>query len=167
MKPLLFFIFQIQFFIVIIHNIVNICADCGSNLAAYTALVIRLKSDRASMKPLLFFIFQIQFFIVIIHNIVNICADCDYPKWGSWVMMFFTIPHVILFSNFYYNAYIKRRQAAAVSRPQMTSLNGHAHSMTNGVIANSGVNVNGGVVNGGVQQQNGNLVHRQGRQHVE
>ena len=57
---------------------------------------------------------QIQFFICLIKVTQSMLTGCDFPMWMQWTSVFYGFSLVALFSNFYYQAYIKARQAKKV-----------------------------------------------------
>ncbi|XP_065647623.1 very long chain fatty acid elongase 4 isoform X2 [Hydra vulgaris] len=50
----------------------------------------------------------IQFTIALVMGCLIINMDCDFPRWMSWALVFYMSSFLILFSNFYIQAYIKR-----------------------------------------------------------
>lgn len=60
---------------------------------------------------------MIQFIIVFLHNFqVLISPDCDYPRGLVYVMLFNSVMFLALFSNFYFQAYIKKRRLPNIKK---------------------------------------------------
>jgi len=51
-----------------------------------------------------------QFFINIIHVCVALYLDSPYPRWMGWAMLSYMASLLILFGNFYIQAYLKKRR---------------------------------------------------------
>ena len=57
---------------------------------------------RISFRPL-----QIQFLVMLVHCIISLLIECAYDRRPQWILFFYLLSHIALFSNFYRNAYIK------------------------------------------------------------
>jgi hypothetical protein len=53
----------------------------------------------------------LQFFLNCAHAIYVIAADCPFPKWMQWGMLIYMASLIVLFMNFYIQAYVKGRRA--------------------------------------------------------
>ncbi|EZA48151.1 Elongation of very long chain fatty acids protein [Ooceraea biroi] len=51
----------------------------------------------------------IQFFIIAVHFAKLLWVDCGYPQWTAFVMIPQNIFMIVLFSDFYYKIYIKKK----------------------------------------------------------
>ena len=62
---------------------------------------------------------QTQFVCIVIHTSVNMTQDCDFP-WGfNYSVVAYCISLILLFSNFYVQAYIRKK--ASVTRKPSTN----------------------------------------------
>ncbi|XP_064601445.1 very long chain fatty acid elongase 4-like [Liolophura sinensis] len=52
-----------------------------------------------------------QFFAVEFHTLMAIYVDCGFPKFYQWLLMVYIFSHILLFANFYYHAYITKRDS--------------------------------------------------------
>jgi elongation of very long chain fatty acids protein 7 len=60
--------------------------------------------------PKIFFNPQIQFFVLVIHYLRGALApNCEYPKFWMWLRIIQNVFMLSLFGDFYYKAYIKKR----------------------------------------------------------
>jgi len=77
---------------------------------------------------------MIQFGIVFIHSAQALYFDCNFPRVFLWTMFFNSIMFFCLFSNFYIQAYIKRRRlpAAVIKKNEGSKANGNSNIHTNG-----------------------------------
>ena len=57
---------------------------------------------RISFRPL-----QIQFLVMLVHCIISLLIECGYDRRPQWILFFYLLSHIALFSNFYRHAYIK------------------------------------------------------------
>lgn len=55
------------------------------------------------------FLFQLQFCITFTHTVNSIRIGCDFPRWGQNLLAGYMVFMLVLFGNFYVNAYIRRR----------------------------------------------------------
>ncbi|CAH1256890.1 ELOVL4 [Branchiostoma lanceolatum] len=50
----------------------------------------------------------IQFVAILTHTTVNFFSDCEFPQVYNIAVMAYSVSLIILFSNFYYQEYVKR-----------------------------------------------------------
>lgn len=55
----------------------------------------------------------VQFVITFVHTTNSLRVGCDFPHWGQYLLTSYMIVMVILFGNFYFQAYVKRRRLAS------------------------------------------------------
>ncbi|KAL5502213.1 hypothetical protein EMCRGX_G008949 [Ephydatia muelleri] len=55
----------------------------------------------------------LQFSMAIIHAAHSLYIDCDFPKWMHYTCIGYAISFVVLFTNFYIHAYIKKSRGGA------------------------------------------------------
>nr|AGW22128.1 elongase of very long-chain fatty acids-like protein [Mimachlamys nobilis] len=80
----------------------------------------------------------VQFVLILYHTLQTTYTGCDYPMWGQYLLTGYMISMLVLFGNFYLNAYIKRRRVGLAKKSE---------DSTNGVI-NNGVHKTNGHSNG-------------------
>lgn len=89
---------------------------------------------------------QLQFCITFTHTVNSIRVGCDFPRWGQNLLAGYMVAMLILFGNFYVQAYIRRSSKdPAIS----SSLKTPAAE-------------NGSALNGKLQSVNGELVEANG-----
>lgn len=59
-----------------------------------------------------------QFCLILIHFIFLIYTDCGFPKWTAAVMIPQNLFMILMFSEFYYKTYIKKRKTVTNGLPQ-------------------------------------------------
>ena len=74
--------------------------------------------------------FQIQFVITFTHSTTMFFSGCDFPVWGKILLIGYMVSMVILFSNFYFQAYLRK----ARQRKEKTHTNGTTKCVGNGVV---------------------------------
>ncbi|ESO12915.1 hypothetical protein HELRODRAFT_63042, partial [Helobdella robusta] len=79
----------------------------------------------------------VQFVITFVHTCASLYVQCDFPVWGQWLMFYYMIIMLILFSNFYLHAYVIRKE-----KKKMPKMNAE-------VLANGGDNGELPAQNGG------------------
>ena len=72
------------------------------------------------------FVFQTQFVIVLIHTIINIINqnECDFPQFLNYIVVGYALSLIVLFSNFFYQAYIVKNKKAS---KRVATANGYSH----------------------------------------
>ncbi|XP_057317521.1 elongation of very long chain fatty acids protein 4-like [Hydractinia symbiolongicarpus] len=82
----------------------------------------------------------IQFCIALTVAVYSLATGCDFPQWMSWALILYMISFLILFGNFYLQAYIKRsakrhKKSEEVVKNGTTKCenNGKVNKTTNGV----------------------------------
>ncbi|OWF36045.1 elongation of very long chain fatty acids protein 2-like [Mizuhopecten yessoensis] len=86
----------------------------------------------------------VQFVLILVHTMRTAYTGCDYPMWGQFLITGYMISMLILFGNFYLNAYIKKRRLGAAKKTEDSSngvlnngvhksaVNGHSNGHLNG-----------------------------------
>jgi len=72
---------------------------------------------------------MIQFFLIALHDLQLFWEDCDYPVWPTYIMVPQNFFMFILFADFYYKAYIKKKP---VAKTMTTKINGISVDISNG-----------------------------------
>nr|AKE92956.1 elongation of very long-chain fatty acids protein [Sepia officinalis] len=89
------------------------CLNCFIHIVMYTyyglSAVPSLKG-KLWWKKYITKLQLIQFCITFGHSANSIRVQCDFPRWGQYLLTGYMIIMVILFSNFYIQAYIKGRR---------------------------------------------------------
>jgi len=52
---------------------------------------------------------QLQFAVVLVHTLNSMYIDCEFPRWGQYILCGQMTLMLTMFSNFYLQAYLKRR----------------------------------------------------------
>ncbi|XP_042370085.1 elongation of very long chain fatty acids protein 4-like, partial [Plectropomus leopardus] len=52
----------------------------------------------------------VQFLLVLLHSGHNLFTECDYPDSMNLVVFSYCVTLIILFSNFYYQSYLKKKK---------------------------------------------------------
>ncbi|KAK3585443.1 hypothetical protein CHS0354_020164 [Potamilus streckersoni] len=76
----------------------------------------------------------IQFVIGITHAMQSLVMRCDFPEWMQWALIFYGFTILLLFLNFYFQAYVKSYNEKQVDKKG--SSNGH---IQNGIVSSNGV----------------------------
>ena len=50
--------------------------------------------------------------IVLVIGVYNLNTDCDFDRRVIWAAIIYLASHIVLFSNFYFNSYVKPRGKA-------------------------------------------------------
>jgi len=74
---------------------------------------------------------MVQFFLVALHELQLIWEDCDYPIWPIYVMVPQNLFMFMLFTDFYYKAYIKKKPVAKTMTTKL-EINGISADISNG-----------------------------------
>jgi hypothetical protein len=56
---------------------------------------------------------QIQFCMTLSHTLLSMYVKCDFPSWGQYTLAGFMLLMLVLFTNFYIHAYIRRSHSKA------------------------------------------------------
>ena len=56
-----------------------------------------------------------QFALVILHTAHSIYIDCNFPKWMHYALIGYATSFVVLFTNFYLHAYVKKSREESES----------------------------------------------------
>ncbi|EFN85775.1 Elongation of very long chain fatty acids protein 4 [Harpegnathos saltator] len=78
-------------------------------------LLSSLKIDTKSWKKHITQLQMLQFFILAYHISQLLWTDCGYPQWPALVLLPQHVFMLVLFAEFYYNAYIKKEPASAAA----------------------------------------------------
>lgn len=62
----------------------------------------------------------LQFFLNCAHAIYIIKIDCPFPQWMQWGMLIYMASLIVLFMNFYIQAYVRGRRLRANKQAQIT-----------------------------------------------
>ena len=76
--------------------------------------------------------------------VYSLYVDCDFPRWMSWALILYMVSFLVLFGNFYLQAYIKGKSKKSVSFQDKTRTEKH---LQNGAMQND-VTPNGVTQNG-------------------
>lgn len=91
---------------------------------------------------------QVQFWAILIHTSYSIYLNCGYPLGYNIGFLSYMISHIVLFSNFYYQAYINKSHHSAPLK------NGSAKTKhQNGVTRVMNGTVKSGVTNGKLRKR--------------
>ncbi|KAL3841944.1 hypothetical protein ACJMK2_020021 [Sinanodonta woodiana] len=66
---------------------------------------------------------KIQFVVGITHSMQSLVVRCDFPEWMQWALIFYGFTILLLFLNFYFQAYIISKNEKQVNKKSST--NGH------------------------------------------
>ncbi|KAJ8311122.1 hypothetical protein KUTeg_011322 [Tegillarca granosa] len=88
------------------------------------------------------------FWMIMFHTSYAIYTDCGFPKAYMYALIAYTLSHILLFSNFYYQTYTKK---ARMKREQEREVQSNGH-MSNGLQQKS-VNKSSAVSNGFVKRR--------------
>ena len=83
---------------------------------------IRVSSCRFTS---LFFFLQIQFCIALGAAVHTLYSGCEFPEWMSWALILYMISFLVLFGNFYIQAYLKKKTTKSSSK------NGKSYGIAN------------------------------------
>ncbi|XP_070153803.1 very long chain fatty acid elongase 7 [Polyergus mexicanus] len=87
-------------------------------------LLSSMKIDTSSWKKYITQLQMVQFFLIILHDgQLFWVKGCSFPLWPAYVMIPQNIFMIILFGDFYYKTYIKKRSTIRVA-PRKTETNG-------------------------------------------
>ncbi|CAH1774017.1 unnamed protein product [Owenia fusiformis] len=97
-----------------------------------------------------------QFCVTLAHSIHSIYKPCDFPKWGEWLLVWYMVAMLILFSNFYIRTYMLKRQKARDAKNGVSHKNGfvtNGNSVSTNGVSTNGVLSNGDASNGHVKKR--------------
>ncbi|KAI0230196.1 Elongation of very long chain fatty acids protein 4 [Lamellibrachia satsuma] len=67
----------------------------------------------------------VQFVVVVSHAVQSLLIQCPYPLWMQWSLVAYGVSILLLFLNFYFQAYIKPRACKGKTNGQVANGNGH------------------------------------------
>lgn len=67
----------------------------------------------------------VQFVIVVSHAVQSLVIQCPYPLWMQWSLVAYGVSILLLFLNFYFQAYIKPMASKSKTNGQVSNGNGH------------------------------------------
>lgn len=77
---------------------------------------------------------QLQFSLCIIHAVHSLYIDCNFPKWMHYTLIGYATSFLVLFTNFYIHAYIKKRGRKAKAQRSAREASSQVEQEANGVI---------------------------------
>ncbi|CAI9739564.1 of very long chain fatty acids 2 [Octopus vulgaris] len=117
------------------------CLNCFIHVVMYTyyglSAIPSLKK-RLWWKKYITKMQLIQFCVTFAHSANSIRVNCEFPSWGKYLLTCYMILMIILFSNFYIQAYIKGRR-----NPNVDTANNYAKKKSS---------QNGSTINGTVKK---------------
>lgn len=78
----------------------------------------------------------IQFHVGIVHAVQSLFVKCEFPIWMQYAVVFYGFSILLLFLNFYFQAYIKSHRNIKSKQVKEEEKNGH---VANGAVANGTV----------------------------
>jgi len=89
-----------------------------------------MKINMNSWKKYITQLQMVQFFLIALHDLQLIWVeDCGYPVWTIYIMVPQNLFMFILFTDFYYKAYIKKKP---VTKTMTKEINGISADISNG-----------------------------------
>ncbi|XP_025158806.1 elongation of very long chain fatty acids protein AAEL008004 [Harpegnathos saltator] len=82
-------------------------------------LLSTMKIDTKSWKKHITQLQILQFVIIAYHTSQLLWTDCGYPRWIALVLLPQQVFMIVLFAEFYYNAYSKKKPASAAATMKM------------------------------------------------
>lgn len=72
-------------------------------------LLTSLKINTSGWKKHITHLQLVQFFLITVHYLQLAWEDCDFPLWPAYIMVPQNLFMIILFGDFYYKTYIKKK----------------------------------------------------------
>ncbi|XP_071631527.1 very long chain fatty acid elongase 7 [Temnothorax longispinosus] len=95
-------------------------------------LLASMKINTSAWKKYITQLQLVQFFVITLHYLQLVWVkDCGFPLWPAYIMVPQNLFMIILFGDFYYKTYIKKKPASKMATPK-TEVNGISAEILNG-----------------------------------